>query len=442
MTPSSNTTNSLYEQSHSPYEQFAKDQGIFVYNPDSMFRAHDHREVTLSCNPISSTNSYSSENDYFTLFKSQKSLFLDFCEYYSKNPHAGVCHSYGLSSYNLSVTKDHDDFKVSGSFQTIQGIQCSLEIIQQFILDHFKNKKKFIFLPLELEQHLQSFYILKTKTKKQKVIDLTDPDTGQFDYNVLKIRKNDFDFHVRPFFQDFINKSNFLTCSLYRHHQHIKESINDTYPFPQVDAHAYKIKWEEELRQYPITPQVIPKRDNADRQTYSLYKEQKLCDISLGDKASHEINLSTIDIHKIPLYHYGGEVFKKIISENPKASSILDSRIPFEALKSFAEFIYLGEKGLKLYFLKKEVQSSSKEEHLNKPNLNELKALLKMAYAFKIQELIDCCTNLFSLLAKLENVQEIADLSNQYQNKHLTRLYQHLYQYSTQQKLLNLEFKV
>lgn len=163
---------------------------------------------------------------------------------------------------------------------------------------------------------------------------------------------------------------------------------------------------------YPIAPVKIPERESTQKAMYELYKqkEQPLCNLTLRARDNEEIKM-----HALPLYLYGGKVLQNTLTSGLKESVTQTIHMPeftIDVIKQFVEFIYLGPSALtpELFF-QKEV---------------DVWELLRMAHLYQTSTLIDCCTNLITLICQVEQAEELKAIAETYENPHLLELYKHL----------------
>ncbi|MFZ0565934.1 MAG: BTB/POZ domain-containing protein [Chlamydiales bacterium] len=156
---------------------------------------------------------------------------------------------------------------------------------------------------------------------------------------------------------------------------------------------------------YPIEPKKIPQRDANGhlKAMYSRYQDQTLCDVSIFTKEG------ILKVHSAPLCEYGGKMVKEmILQQEPTEKEIRFDEFSLKCVKAFIDFVYLGEKGLE--------PKSVRERDV------DVYELLKMAYTYQVQPLIDCCTNLISLSASVNDLEKVKSYADSYKNGHLLEL--------------------
>ncbi|MDP1880841.1 MAG: BTB/POZ domain-containing protein [Parachlamydiaceae bacterium] len=179
----------------------------------------------------------------------------------------------------------------------------------------------------------------------------------------------------------------------------------------------YQFTWREKLPLiYPIPPKPIQNALPIHTSLFSLYQRKQFCDFTLKTK-NHEFK-----VHSPILYIYGGPVIKKMLQI--KTKEMVENQIYFEhftynTIDAFIHFIYLGGKAFSESYLSYLKQSKRSIKHLFQ--------LFAFAHCFQIDPLMDCCTNLISLVATKKNINKIEQFSNLYSNEHLKLLHKKLF---------------
>ena len=114
-----------------------------------------------------------------------------------------------------------------------------------------------------------------------------------------------------------------------------------------------------------------------------------------------------IKAHAIAMRMCGGKKIQKVLTKKTKELDF--TKFSKDAVNAFVDFIYLGASGL--------------DPKTFLENADDLYELLRMAYKYTLTPLIDCCTNLISLVAKSEDSKKIKLLIDDYDNEHLIELY-------------------
>lgn len=177
-----------------------------------------------------------------------------------------------------------------------------------------------------------------------------------------------------------------------------------------------------------------------------LYKEQLLCDFSFISKEGEEIKL-----HKLILHVYGGEVFRTALSGTMVESAEGSIRFPEvsqRALRRLVDYLYLGQQSLMPEKVLESVrypvvdsrsvfrqfadifsstadtleQQQARQQQLKTDIEFELCELIDIGTQWMIPGLVDCCTNIISVMPQ-PNVQVIKQLSGLYiDNQHLASI--------------------
>lgn len=171
---------------------------------------------------------------------------------------------------------------------------------------------------------------------------------------------------------------------------------------------------KEEYITYPILPKAIKELENFGVGFYKMYQEQTICDFKL---CTQDKGGKIFQVHSTILHLNGGPVLQKMVTglfKEGQERSISFQDYSAHTIAGFIKFIYLGAKA----FVDQYVSCLSGDA--------DIFELLRFAHAFQVSVLIDCCTNIISLLAKKENKEDIKVLANTYGNEHLKQLYQYL----------------
>lgn len=161
---------------------------------------------------------------------------------------------------------------------------------------------------------------------------------------------------------------------------------------------------------YLIEPKSVAQRDDLQKSMHNMYEKEILCDLNIFAKDG------TVKAHSIPFFTYGGEMIQKMLTSNMKESlekTIYFKEFSLRTVRAFIGFVYLGQKALEPeVFVAKNI------------DLNEL---FQMAQTYQNLSLIDCCTNLYSIFSKVEDIKIIKHLADIYNNEHLLKLYEALH---------------
>lgn len=338
---------------------------------------------------ISSLESAFLKRDYEKIIKSPALFWLAFCKAFG-----GI---ESVDSKNFSISIRGKALTISGNENIITNIKKFIEEIRNLFLKGHNEKRSFVVLFIKISD---DYFITE---QKNDVIDLTD----RFISKQAKLYGIWFEDFVQPVLENFFQSMG----AIYFHgvvSQKIMADVECT--VDTIDAKAFKIDWTgEKYFVYPIEAKTIPPKMDLLESMYSIYEEQRFCDLSLvaGD--------GVLKAHSILLSVCGSEVIQKMLTHEMKESSemtILFNEFSLKSLKAFVDFVYLGEKGLQpKSVLEKDV---------------DLYELFEMAHTYQFHTLIDCCTNLLSLFSSVKDKDKIYSLAKLYDNEHLRKLYEYL----------------
>lgn len=187
-----------------------------------------------------------------------------------------------------------------------------------------------------------------------------------------------------------------------------------------------------------------------DKVFYTLYEMQLFCDFSFISKEGVEIKL-----HKIILHIYGGEALRRALTGQMSEStqgSIHFPEVSQNALRRFIDYLYLGQESLTPENVLKAVrfpvrdernifnliadalssapdsfeQQQTRQQQLKIDIESELCELIDLGKQWMVPGLVDCCTNILSVMPQ-PNTELIKQLSDLYEdNQHLASISQHL----------------
>ncbi len=141
----------------------------------------------------------------------------------------------------------------------------------------------------------------------------------------------------------------------------------------------------------------------------------KNCDFQLIAK-----NGVAIQAHSLILRTYAEDFFVNLLS--PELSGLVESKKKMislseyseRAIRAFIDFIYLGGPEFQ------EKLMSSEYSDL------DIWELLEFAHKYQVLVLVDCCTNLISRLATIDEADGVFKAAKLYNNDHLYKLYEEL----------------
>ncbi len=369
--------------------------GISLFYPGSQHFL-DRRYFPNSIPPTNVNFSIKSEKidshlerqDFETIIKDRELFWLAYCK--AVFPHQN---KKALDSFFVFI--EGTNINISGEGHTIKKTQDVIEELRAFFVEGLKSRKTFeIFIVPLLSDCLFR--------KESPLIDLRYINSG----------------YCTEWYCDFIKPAlpqlAEFCGALYtedRKNQLLK--THDYFPLLIKEVQVIRINWQKQFHLiYPISPKCIPEQEELGKALYSLYQKQQFCDFSLKTKDQ------TIKVHSNLLYVYGGPVFQGLLTSNMKET--IDKAISFaeysqSTVEAFIDFIYLGGKA----FSEKMISS-------NQQNTIDLFELFELANTYQIETLIDCCTNLISLMTTKQDLEIIEQLATTYNNKHLKQLCDYL----------------
>lgn len=319
-----------------------------------------------------------SQKDFDTILKDPDLFWLSFCKSF-------FLHQNKNYDVNFYVTIENEEILYSGINGTIEELRKTIEKIRECLIEGLHNRKN-----VTIQQTSYSFfpsYYLFTPDN------LSNNCPTEF-----KISKDWYESFMKHVLPDFLENCG-ATC--------IQERTEDS------TRSRLQITWKDVLI-YPIASKPISTPEPIGKALYPLYQKQEHCDFTIccADGV-------VIKSHFALLYGYGGYVLQKLLTSDFKESK--DRVITFEThstdiIKDFLEFIYLGGKE----FSEKMILSKDLD-------IIKLYELFDFAHMYGIETLMDCCTNLISLKATKEDISEIKELANLYNNEHLQQLCNHFY---------------
>lgn len=333
-------------------------------------------------------NMYLERKDYEPIIKDPDLFWLAYCKAILPHQKKEEVEYFFVSIVDKNVS-------YLGKETIIKKMQNMIEEIRKFLLEGLESKINCEILVIE---DLVTCYL----RKESPLIDLTEERIGY--------SKSLYHTFIKPALPNLAE----FCGAIYA--KDTKNQLVKQYtlsPASIISVEVIQINWQKESwLVYPIPPKLIPQQEEMGKALYSLYQKQQLCDFSLVSKDN------IIQVHSSLLYIYGGPVLQKLLTSDMKET--IDKVISLAdyshtTVQAFIEFIYLGGKG----FSEKVVSS-------NNQNTINLFELFELANAFQIENLIDCCTNLITLVANKQDLKVIQHLASLYGNKHLEQLCEHL----------------
>jgi len=329
---------------------------------------------------------YLGRKDYETIIKDPDLFFLAYC-------HALFPNQDKKERYAFKVSIEGQNVTVSGKECILPKVQKKVEEIRQFFVEGIERKKSVEFL---VARNCMKVFL----RKESPVIDISGEDLHEFYYN--------------PFVGSALPKLAELCGASYILDKKEQSAVVIRgLGVWDIEVEVIKIKWKEDVHLvYPIDPKVILEKEQFREDLYSLYQEQELCDFSLICKDGE------VKFHSNLLFVSGGLAFQRLLKAKMKETQdkvISLTEYSQGTIRAFMDFVYLGGGA----FSKKVISSDSQET----TNLFEL---FRFANVYQIESLIDCCTNLISLVATKKDLRIVQHLATLYNNEHLKLLYTHL----------------
>lgn len=336
-----------------------------------------------SLNPLTASDSslrlYEclTHKDFDSILRDPELFWLSFCksffDHQSKN-----------YDVNFFVTIENGEIRYSGMNGTMEELRNTIEKIRHCLIDGLNNRKNVAIL--------QTCYSFFPSSYLFTPENLSNNCPAEF-----KISKDWYESFIKHVLPDFLEN-----CGA----SYTQEPTEDP------ARSRIHINWKNILI-YPIPSKTIAAPQPIGEVLYALYQTQQHCDFTISCTDG-----TMIKTHSALLYAYGGSVLQKLLTSQFKESK--DKVITFgnhnnDIIKIFLEFIYLGGE--------KFIEGMTLSTDLN---ITKLYELFEFAHMYEVQILIDCCTNLISLKATKENLREIKELANFYNNEHLKQLFNHL----------------
>ncbi|MDP1880842.1 MAG: BTB/POZ domain-containing protein [Parachlamydiaceae bacterium] len=324
-------------------------------------------------------------NDFKKIISNKNLFWLAYCKAYSK---------YSMKKKGrFYVSVDENSIKFYGSI--IKSLQKIIEKIRVFFLKGMETKSNFEILVLSVG----NYCFLKQPSESNN-----EENLGHSSCNFSKY----IQYVLKEFAEIF---------GLY-FNQFIKENciIQNTNKILIKNVYKLYFSWPSEKPIiYPFTPKFIPPVDLIQISLFKLYQQKVFCDFKIKTKKH------LFKVHASILYINGGAIIQKILTINmneKKRNQILFENYSRSTIHSFIHFIYLGENAFSEYYFSYLKQS--------KRTIIDLYKLLSFAHCFQIDSLINCCTNLISLIVTKKNIKTIKYFANLYSNEHLKILHKNL----------------
>lgn len=341
-----------------------------------------HTPATLGSFNVSHVIDAISRKDYASILESPELFWLAFCSVYANK---SDCFSAVLEGSSITI---------AGRLRIIAQIKKTIEEFRVYCWNGCKERKN---ISLSVVKIADNNYIRET----QEVINLENwlaPSCPRIDQTW-------FLEAILPFLGDLCKLiGGELTQSRKLQKVRGDDCIGDR------ECLILDIRWAtSEHFVHPIAPLSIPSRIEYSKAAYEFYRTQTLCDLTLAGSDGE------IHAHIFPMLLHGGECIKAMLTSPMKEGStkkIEFSDFTVDVLKTYVDFVYLGEEALK-------------PEAFFTSGVNVFE-LLRFAHTYGIKPLVDSCTNLISLIAKAEDVERLRELAIYYENTHLARLCDYL----------------
>lgn len=311
--------------------------------------------------------------DFETIIKDPILFWFSYCK-------AFFNHRRGEEVEYFSVSIEGEEIRYSGSAGVIKSLKDTMEHIRECLVEDWDKR-----INVEI---LQTSYAIDYYFSPAR--NISDNSKN------FKIFKNWYDLFIKPALSDFAENCGAV----------YKDDYSET-----RGGTILQVTWKNSLI-YPITPKPIAEPAPIGKILYPLYQRQEHCDFSLHCKDG-----AVIKSHFALLYGYGGCVLQRLLTSDFKETrerSISFENHPKDVIESFLEFIYGGA----AEFSEKMIASKDLD-------ITKLYELFHFAHMYQVEALVDCCSNLISLVATKENLVEIQRLADMYDNAHLKQLYEH-----------------
>lgn len=308
--------------------------------------------------------------DFETIIKDPMLFWFSYCK-------AFFNHRCGDNREYFSVSIESEEIRYAGSRGVIQSLKDTIEHIRECLVNDWDKK---IHVEILQTSYGVDYYF-------SPVRNISDNSKN------FKVFKNWYNLFIQPALSDLAEN-----CGAA-----YKNDYSET-----REGTIIQITWKNSLI-YPITPKKITEPAPIGTILYPLYQTQEHCDFSITCKDG-----AVIKSHFALLYGYGGSVLQRLLTSDFKETR--ERSISFEnhskdVLESFLEFIYMGA-----------VEFSEKMIASKDLDITKLYELFDFAHMYQVEALVDCCSNLISLVATKEDLVEIQYLADMYDNAHLKQL--------------------
>ena len=327
-------------------------------------------------------------NSFADIIHSSELFWLTYCIEASKIP--------GEHNDGFFVSLNERTVKISGEEHLILKIQRVLEEIRSFYIKGLEEKKDFSILAVPIADKM---------FLKEPADPLVLPNW--LTEEKLKVCCYWFKKRIAPCMKE-IAKSVGATASIDKISQEVL--MVDPLVINTKTVRRFRIEWSKnKLPVYPIEPISIPSRKLLPSEAHEMLEKQILCDLKLVARDG------SMNAHSMLLFLKGGPLMKTMLTGGMKEALekvVTFSDFSLKTIKSFLDFVYLGESGL----LPEKIQEHG----------IDLFELFVFAHLHDFTPFLDCCTNLISLFARPDDIPQIIALATTYNNPHLKALAEHL----------------
>lgn len=297
-----------------------------------------------------------------------------------------------ITAHNNSVTlsiQSRDDYSLQ--------IKSFVEEIRKLLANSLSQRKEIILVPVRMGANI----FMRQKSDLIELFEWESPIA-------ICLSNYLFKSYVHPCLPNLCQLLG-ASCTELLLEQKIKNKPGDIHIYTETVI-SFKITWSPEQHLiYPIPAKKITPHEGMAKLAYEMYQKEILCDLSLVTRDGSR------KVHAMTLFMHGGECLQTMLTSSMKEGLekvVLFKEYSLKTVQAMAQFIYLGEEGLSPKF----VQS-------NEVDLYELFVFANM---YQIPGLIECTTNLISLISTPGDIETLQKLAKTYANDHLRELYKHL----------------
>jgi hypothetical protein len=349
--------------------------------------------MSVTTNPVSrnidltQTQDLVNCRDYDAILQSKERFWAQFCMAHAQTNMK--------EQYCFKTKIETESIKVIGREHIVKNMADTVDEIRKLLLEKHEKKENCSIAPIKIVKlHFKS---------ESKVIDLSDelPDSP-------KIFESWYNAHIKPTWQNLASSLGATVSfqekmQMYIDHDHKLQNQNIT---------LVKINWNRDAHYiFPILPlplEALPPLDVATCR--ELFKNKIGCDLVLKDKDGYSISM-----HSLILLLRGGTALTSTLTSKMKEGESKTISFDFDktVLHAFTDYLYSPSPG---EFL---------EQFVREPTCDWFE-LLAFAHTFQVPRLVDCMTNVISLLDPEEHLEKIKAAADRYENSQLQKLVEHL----------------